>query len=157
LAWEAQLTARVSASASYSLLFRVALHRCALPLEHVVETMRPLPLEAWPGASPAAGGFAVVRGERMPILSLSDWFAPGVSKPERFIIVRTAERTVGIAVDEVMGVRELATPPAHLKPLLGYASAQAASVIDDDIRAALAAAYVVPSELLATDSSRAVA
>ena len=87
------------------MLCRVAGLHFALGLEHVVETMRPQPLEPLGDLPPAAGGSATVRGQTVPVLILGRWFAKTESQPQRLVMARTGEVRVGLAVDAVIGVR----------------------------------------------------
>lgn len=75
---------------------------CALPLVHVVETMRPLPVAPLPGVDSTVLGLVVAQGAPVPLLDLgrfvgaeSDPAAPG----RRYITVRVRERQVLLLVD----------------------------------------------------------
>src|ERR1039458_3558579 len=89
------------------LLCRVHGRRCALPLEHVVETMRPLPIGPLAGAPPGVSGLAVIRGAPVPVVDLSRLFSSDVGyievAPTRFVTVRVGQRVVALAVDRVEG------------------------------------------------------
>ena len=101
------------------LLVRAGSVLCALPFAHVVETMRPLPVDAI-GSSPAwVRGLALVRGEPTLVVDLALLLGAGESSPRRFVSVRTDTRTVALAVDEVIGTRDLSHDALRaLPPLL---------------------------------------
>src|ERR1700733_14675484 len=97
-----------------SLLFRVRARLCALPLAHVVETMRPLPVEAMAGAPRCVRGLAIIRGAPIPVVDVAELLGEGSvqtdtgtrSQPAaRFVAVKVADRGIALAVDGVLGVR----------------------------------------------------
>jgi purine-binding chemotaxis protein CheW len=51
-----------------TLLCRVRERLCALPLAHVVETMRPLPIEPLGGMPGFVQGIAIIRGAPVPVV-----------------------------------------------------------------------------------------
>jgi purine-binding chemotaxis protein CheW len=125
---------------------------CAIPLAHVIETMRPLPLAAFAGMPPFACGVSVIRGAPTPVVSLGGLLgAVGSPEPSRFVTVRTGPRTVALAVEEVVGVRDLsAAPLAELPPLLGEAAAEvvaAVGAVDAELLVVLRSARWVPAEV----------
>jgi purine-binding chemotaxis protein CheW len=125
-----------------SLLFRAGAHLCALPVVHVVETMRPLPVKAIAGAVAALGGtpswvrgLAVIRGVPVPVIDVGSLLQDGppplqahaspVRPAARFVTLRVAGRPVALAVDCVVGVRALARDALRdLPPLLRDAGAE---------------------------------
>jgi purine-binding chemotaxis protein CheW len=138
-----------------SLLLRVRGRLCALPLEHVVETMRPLPVNPVAGAPPYVAGLAIVRGAALPVIDLARLLgpAPGASTTTRFVTVRVASRVVALGVDAVVGVRTLSTASlGELPALLRDADADAiASVgtLDAELLLVLHAARLLPTEAVA--------
>src|SRR5215467_11854932 len=56
------------------LLVRVHGSLCALPLGHVQEVLRPLPLQAVPGAPAFVCGVTVIRGGVMPVIDAAVLF-----------------------------------------------------------------------------------
>lgn len=109
----------------------VAGRRLALPLEHVVEILRPLPIEALADAPEGVLGLAVVRGAPLPVFDPAIVFAGapdeldacgapgtsrGASERRRWVVVATRDaRRVVLAVDDVLGVR--AFPSERLREL----------------------------------------
>jgi purine-binding chemotaxis protein CheW len=136
-----------------SLLFRIAGQLCALPLEHVIETMRPLPVEPVAGAPPAVRGLSIVRGRPVPVIDAARLFDRPSGLSTRFVTLRAGERVAALAVDEVLGVRRLA--PASLEQLpalLGTAAADALSAIgtlDAELLLILDGGRMIPEEFAA--------
>ena len=95
-----------------SLLVRVRSRLCAFPLEHVLETMRALPVDSVAGTPSCVRGLALVRGAPVPVLDVARLFGDGETDDRlegsgRFVIASVAERRVALLVDGVMGVRSL--------------------------------------------------
>jgi purine-binding chemotaxis protein CheW len=113
-----------------ALVCRLATRRCALWLEDVVETMRPLPVEPLAGAPPFVRGVAVVRGDPVPVVDAASLLGAGESRPTRFVVVTAGDRRVGLAVDDVLGVQVIPSASLQeLQPLLGDASAEVVSAM----------------------------
>lgn len=114
-----------------SLLFRAGSLLCAIGLEDVIETMRPLPEVPLAGMPPFVRGVAVIRGVPTPVVDARTVL--GIqegSEPARFVTLKAGTRTVALAVDEVIGVRDLSsTAAAELPPLLREAGAEAVAAI----------------------------
>jgi purine-binding chemotaxis protein CheW len=98
-----------------SLILRADAHLCAIPLDRVLEVMRPLPTEAIAGAAPFVSGMCVVRGEPAPVVNLGLLLGGSSGRPTRYVTVRDDERSVALAVDEVVGIRDL--PPDSLREM----------------------------------------
>jgi len=107
-------------SAAQALVCRVATRLCALPIDHVIETMRPLPIAPLADVPPYVSGVAIVRGAPMPVIDAALLFggARGVAAPARFVTIRAGARAYALAVDEVIGLRALAADDAP-PPILG--------------------------------------
>ena len=110
---------------------RISGRLLALPVEHVIETMRPLPIEPLAPGEPAAPacvlGVAQVRGERIRVIDAAQLFGrAGTATPERFVIVRVGDTRLALRVDVVLDLRDLGTgsaidpavPIAALVPVL---------------------------------------
>ena len=143
------------------LLFRCGGRLCALPLSGVRETMRPQPVDAIAGAPPFVLGLSIVRGQPVPIVHLARLLdAAPRAAPRRLILVELGgngrARQVGIAVDDVLGVRRLdlgasPAPDSELPALLRDADvAGVASLkrLDGELLWLLLAARVLPTSLL---------
>lgn len=127
---------------------------CALPLEEVEETMRPLPVAPVSAAPVFVRGVCLVRGTPTPVVSLSVLLggAQAQSGPGlRFISLRVPEGRLALEVDEVRGLKWLeegildsvppllrATASGHLQRLGSY---------DGRLLAVLGTAHLLPEEL----------
>jgi purine-binding chemotaxis protein CheW len=135
------------------LLCRMETKLCALPLECVLETMRPLPVDPLPGAPRFILGLAIVRGAPIPVVSAAHLLGTGKVPPTRFVAVRAGERQVALAVDSVLGVRSVTAGSLRdLPPLLRDASAEyvaAIGTLDTELLFFLQSTYLVPEELWA--------
>lgn len=136
------------------LIVQAGLHRCALPLRIVVETLRPLETRPIAHAPFFVTGAAVIRGEPLPVVDLSAFVGRATSRPTRFVVVRAWPHRVALAVDSVVGIRSL--PPgalANVPPLLSGARADAVAtlgVLDHDLLLSLGTAHLVPNEIWAS-------
>jgi purine-binding chemotaxis protein CheW len=138
--------------AKLSLLCRMRSHLCAVPLEHVAETMRPMPVAPLAGSPPFVRGMSVIRGTAIPVVdggSLLGSMAP--ASPTRFITLKTEGRHVALAVEEVIGIRSLAAVAANdLPPLLRSVNADlvsAVAMLDRELLLVLQTARIVPDSV----------
>jgi purine-binding chemotaxis protein CheW len=126
---------------------------CALPIEHVEETMRPLAVDAMAGAPSFVRGIAVVRGVPTPVVDASSLLSGHASHPTRFVTLKTARRRIALAVDAVVGVVEI--PPGSLSPLPplfqndSSDAVSAVGTLDVDLLLVLESARLIPEELWA--------
>jgi purine-binding chemotaxis protein CheW len=130
------------------LLVRAGAQICALPLRHVNETMRPLPVAPLAGVPPFVEGAAVVRGEPAPVVLLSVLLGGERRPATRFVSIRSGERRVLLAVDAVLGVAQL--PDTGGVPLLADAAGGTIDVLgalDRDLLAVLDASRLVPDDV----------
>jgi purine-binding chemotaxis protein CheW len=113
------------------LLCRVRKRLCAVPLEHVVEIMRPLRVESFAGMPSFIKGVSLIRGAPVPVVDAGALLGTSDdAQPARFVSVRAGQRRVALAVEEVLGVRELPAAALHgLPPLLHDASADVVSAV----------------------------
>lgn len=125
---------------------------CALPIESTVETFRPLATEAVFGAPPFVLGLAIVRGQPMPVVDLARLIGGAAGRPARFIVVNTGTRQVALAVDAVLGVREIAAAQTKgLPPLIEDANAPAIAAVgalDRELLLVLQTARLLPEGVL---------
>jgi len=114
-----------SAPGQAVLLCQVGPLVCALPLAHVLETMRPLPCEPLLGTAAFVDGVAIIRGAPVPVVDLARLVGSSSDEPRgRLVVVKVGARRVALAVERVLGVRALETAQlTELPPLLGGASA----------------------------------
>jgi purine-binding chemotaxis protein CheW len=114
--------------------------------------MRPLSTAAFPGAPPFVLGVARIRGVAVPVVDLGALL--GSSEPPkatRFITLRLNERRVAVAVEDVLGLRQL-TPEvrSEVPPLLAHADPAAVAalgMLDAELLLSLESTRVVPDSL----------
>jgi purine-binding chemotaxis protein CheW len=107
----AESEARVTA-----LICRVRCRFCALPLPHVSETMRPLPVEPLTRPLPFVNGIAIIRGAPVPVIDPGSLLGTDEApRPTRFVTLAVDGRHLALAVEGVVGIRDL--PAADLEAL----------------------------------------
>lgn len=123
-----------SLHARQAVVVRVADRMLAIPVEHVIETMRPLPIISSETRAPSLLGHARIRGEPCPVIDLAlhlgltdalDARAP----PSRFVVVRGARGPVALQVLAVDDVAALGDGPPLSIP------SSRASTYDDGLTA----------------------
>ena len=123
-----------------------------MPLEHVVETMRPLPIERIAGSPRLVLGLSVIRGSPIPVVDIGALFGEPEADPQRIVTARTGGRLVGLAVEEVIGVRSIeADTLDDLPPLLRDAAGEVVSAIgrlDSELLLFLGATRLLPADML---------
>jgi purine-binding chemotaxis protein CheW len=130
------------------LVCRVLSRLCALRIEHVTETMRPLPVQPLASVPESVRGVAIIRGAPVPVVDIASLLEEVPSQPSRFVTVNTAGRCVALAVDTVVGVRAIPAGSLHeLSPLLRDASTDAIAAIgtlDAQLLVVLHSARLIP-------------
>jgi purine-binding chemotaxis protein CheW len=120
---------------------------CALSIAHVVETMRPLPIEPIAGTRAFVLGLAIVRGAPMPVVDLATLLGGTRGEIRRFVTLDLGGRRAALAVTDVVGVRTLSVAQlAEWPPLLGSAdsgSVEALGMLDHALLAVLRTAGVI--------------
>jgi purine-binding chemotaxis protein CheW len=117
-------------NADQSLVCRVQGRLCALPLGHVMETMRPLPTEAFVGAPDFVLGLAVVRGAPVPVVDAAKLLGAAGVRIDRFVMLKVGTRRIALGVEGVLGVRALpAGALQELPPLLQDAATDVVAAI----------------------------
>ena len=134
------------------LLFRARTRLCGVPVERLVETMRPLPAEPFPGTPPFVMGLARIRGAAVPVIDLGALLGSKEPPlPTRFLTLRLDDRRVALAVESVVGVRELAPDVlSELPLLLAHADQTAVAAIgtlDAELLLSLETTRIVPDRL----------
>jgi purine-binding chemotaxis protein CheW len=123
---------------------------CAVPLVHVIEIMRPLPIEELAGVPSCVEGVAVIRGIPTPVIRLAALLGSPADSPQRFVTLRVDDRQVALAVERVLGVRELETRAQQLPPLLLDASkdiVESIDILDEQLLIVLRAGWELPPEV----------
>lgn len=132
------------------LLCRTDAHHFALPMSHVVETMRMLPIESIAGAPAMVCGLSIIRGVPTPVVDAALLFGNAPGRRERLVTLRVGRRIVALAAQAVIGAWTVPEDElAALPPLLGDAGAVAAlKPLDQDLVFFLHAARIVPDDVL---------
>ena len=149
------LTVRAS-EISPVLVVMLGARACAFPLQHVAETMRPLPIEPIAGTPGFVRGVSVIRGLPTPVVDLKALLENSDNSPSygRFVTLKYDTRRVVIGVDSVVGLRNLDSAQlAELPPLLRDVTAdliESFGTIDAQLLLVLRAAHIVPDEVWAT-------
>lgn len=132
-------------------MFRAHGRLCALPVKHVIETMRARRVEPIASAPPCVIGLARLRGAGVPVVDLGRML-DGEDRPLPagwLVTLRIEERVVALAVDTVVGVRALpADTVRDLPPLLGDARSEAVMAVgslDHELLLVLRAARLAES------------
>jgi purine-binding chemotaxis protein CheW len=143
-----------------ALICRVPAHACALPLTHVEETMRVLPVEPLAGLPHFVRGLTVIRGAAVPVVDAASLLGAQDSRPTRLVTVKAADRRVALAFDAVLGVREVPVGSLQeLPPLLRDASAEVISaigILDTALLLVLRSSHLVPENVWAALNMDAV-
>ncbi|MBO3738987.1 chemotaxis protein CheW [Actinoplanes flavus] len=102
-----------------ALVFRAGPLLCALPLNEVVETMRPLATRPLAGTAPHVLGLTVLRGEPAPVIDVTRLLTGADGRIDRYVAVRAGRGPVACATGPVLGVREIrVSPPEGPSPLI---------------------------------------
>jgi purine-binding chemotaxis protein CheW len=122
-----------------------------LPVEAVSEVMRPLPVEPVSGMPPFASGLCVIRGTPLPVIDAGALLVGSRISPTRLVTLMVGARSVALAVESVLGVRQI--DPAsvgRLPPLLSSSgnAVEALRALDGELLLMLDAARLVPHALL---------
>lgn len=145
-----------------SLVFRAGPLLCALHLDEVIETMRPLTTHPLAGTPAFVTGICIMRGAPTLVVDVARLLGGIEAEVSRFVAVQTERGPVAFATGEIQGVRPVSTStngrheallgnaPARLIAAVGTLDAapvlllQSMRLVPDDVWAA-AAAVTVPS------------
>lgn len=140
----------VETPAASWLLCRVRSRFCAIPIESVIETSRPLSIAPVAGSPAYVLGLSVVRGEPVPVIDAAQLLSMQAGEPTRFVMVRAGDRRIALAVDGVLGIRDIPVESLRqLPPLLGAAQSDviaAIGTVDAELLLVLRSARIVPEE-----------
>ena len=146
-----QLPSEHSRAAVKALIVRAQAYLCALPLEHVIETMRPLPIEPLAGTPPFISGMSIIRGEPTPVIDLAVLLGAPRESSWRFVTVRAGGKQVALSVVAVAGIFDLDPRVMdRLPPLLRGASAEfvkSIGILDEHFLFALRSGWELPVEV----------
>lgn len=135
-----------------SLVFRADTHLAAIGLEHVTEVLRPLPVEGLAGVPPYVRGICVLRGRPVPVvdigLLLGGERMAGEVHAARFVGVRTGPQTAVLAVDTVVGIRDIPMERLHdLSSVTGSVACTAVGAIGREPLLLLETGRVIPDSV----------
>jgi purine-binding chemotaxis protein CheW len=130
---------------------------CALPLEFVEETMRPMPVEPLPGVPGFIIGVSVVRGAAVPVVDAALLLGGVTSSATRFVTVKAGPRRIALAVDLVVGVMTIRTGGlSELPPLFRETDAVSAlGTLDSELMLVLHSTRLVPDTVWTTIDAHA--
>jgi purine-binding chemotaxis protein CheW len=112
-----------------SLIFRAGSLQCALALDDVVETMRPLETRPLAGTPSFVSGISVLRGVPTPVIDVARLLGGGPAEVERYVAVRTERGSVALATGPILGIRVVDTSAGgHPALLTGGGSGLVAGV-----------------------------
>jgi len=141
---------RAGTEPSLCLICRVRGSLCAIPLEQVVETMRPLSIEPVTGAPEFVRGLAIIRGAPVPVVDAAMVVGGAESQSDRLVTLKFGPRRVALAVGAVVGVKAIAAGDLQdLPPLLQDAPAAVVSAIgtlDGELLLMLRNCSVLPAD-----------
>ena len=133
------------------LLCRVGSRLCALPVENIVETMRPLPIEPLAQSPPFVLGLCLLRGSPVPVVDARLLFGEHGDPPERLVAIRVGSRLIALAVDSVIGLRSIEADTSVGLPLLLQDAGDvvaAVGTLDAELLLVLNTARIVPQAVL---------
>ena len=144
----------VHASEKYAaLIVTIGSRACAIPLSHVAEIMRPLPIEPIARMPDFIRGISLIRGIAVPVVDLTALVSNCVAGAtyQRLVSVKLGDRRVALGVDGVVGVKNLdAAQFAELPPLFREGNAgpiEAIGMSDAQLLLILRATRLVPDEV----------
>jgi purine-binding chemotaxis protein CheW len=136
---------------SRALVVGVKGRRCAVPLHHVIEIMRPLPIEPVPAVPSFVQGVSIIRGIPTPVVDLGVLLGMPSCVADRFVTLRLGDRQVALSVDSVIGVRDLdASKIRGLPALLQEASKDVIDTmgtLDEQLLVVLSAGWELSDEV----------
>jgi purine-binding chemotaxis protein CheW len=130
---------------------RVDRHLHAIPIEHVIEIMRVLPIETIAAAPDYVRGLCIIRGVPVPVVDVGVLISKRPASAGRLVVVKTGNRMVALQVDEVVGVTAYGAAIFNdLPPLLRDVAAETLAgigTLDSELLLILRLTRIVPEEL----------
>lgn len=134
------------------LLCRVGKRRCAVPLDYVSETMRIQAVMPLADAAGLAVGASIIRGTPVPVVDVGMLFGELPAARARLVAIDVGGRLVALAVDDVLGVGEIADDMLRaVPPLLSEAAAdvvRSIGILDGEFLLCLEASRLIPDVAL---------
>ncbi len=133
----------------------------ALPIGHVIETMRPLPAQTIPDMPSFMLGVSIIRGATAPVVHIARLMGDMAETPiTRFVTIRLDKRIVALAIDRVVGIRSLDAQVMVDVPLLLQAvdssRVAAIGILDAELLLVLQSTHVVSDAVWATLDTQAL-
>ena len=145
----------------FLLLCRAGTRLCGLPSQHVLETLRPLPVQPLAGAPEHVLGLVLIRGIAQPVVDLARLLGEEQAQITRYVTIALNGRRVALAVGQVLGIRALARDALQaLPPLLrqaGQETIAALGSLDAELLLVLDGARLVPPDTLQAQAAEPVA
>jgi purine-binding chemotaxis protein CheW len=147
--------ARSRAETTPVLVVAVGSLLCAIPADCVSETMRPLATEPLSATHDFVRGFAVIRGAPVPVVDLEALLTgERQTVSRRFVTLKLQGRQVALAVERVIGVRQIDRAELRqLPPLLRQVDGEidrdlveAIGASDAELLLVLRAARLIPDQ-----------
>ncbi len=142
-----------SAAGDSALVFRAGSLLCALQLNDVIETMRPLAVRPLAGMPPYVRGVTIMRGVPAPVIDVARLVGGEPAEVERFLAVRTERGPVAFATGAVVGIRNATADGSaqHAAVLTGASRRLVAGVamIDTEPLLLLQSMRVLPEDVWA--------
>ena len=129
------------------LLCRAGGRLCALPIAHVVETMRPLPTESIAGMPSWMRGLAIIRGASVPVLALGELLGAAAIQPTRLVTITVGDRQIALMVDSVLGVRAVPAGSQMDLPMGGAEVVSSRGMLDTESLLVLRSVRLIPEPL----------
>lgn len=98
-------------SAVLALVFRAGPVFCALALDEVVETMRPLATRPLAGTPPYVLGLTIMRGAPAPVIDMTRLLTGIDGMVERYVAVEAGRGLIACATGPVLGVQDVRVAP----------------------------------------------
>ncbi len=150
---------------SASLVFRAGPLLCALSLDDVVETMRPLDTRPLAGAPAWVPGISIMRGVPAPVIDVARLLTGTPADIARYVAVRTERGPIALATGAVLGMRTATATAAgaatgHAARLTGGGAAgrlvAGVGMLDAEPLLLLQSMRVVPDEIWTAAAGEAV-
>lgn len=153
------MTTRGKGGRQALLICRVGSRLCGIPLEHVRETMRPLPVEPLGRAPAFVDGLSLIRGRPTPVIDAPRLLGAATTQKARgrYVTLRVGERCAALAVDAVLGVRQVDLAELDELPVLMREHNElvaALGALDHELFLVLERARLVPESVWAALDAR---
>ncbi|MEV6303610.1 chemotaxis protein CheW [Actinoplanes sp. NPDC051861] len=106
-----QLVAPATGAGVVALVFRAGPLYCALPLDEIVETMRPLRTRPLAGTPPYVRGLTIMRGAPAPVIDVARLLTGVEGEIARYVAVQAGPGLVACATGPVLGVQKIRVAP----------------------------------------------